>query len=122
MTASMTSRIFTFLGAVSLMLLGSACVSTTVVVDADDLSAADTTQTGVAVEGRGCGYQLFSIFPLGTNGRQWRAYEELRTNARGRVITDIQVEEYWIWGGAGNTYCTRMKAVAFPRLHVEESD
>lgn len=105
----------------SLVLLAAGCVSTTVVVEADDLSAADTTQTGVAVEGRGCGYQLFSIFPLGTNERQWRAYEELRSKARGRVITDIQVEEYWLYGGAGNTYCTRMKAVAFPRLPVDDA-
>ena len=109
-------------GIVMLALFASGCVSTSVVIDADDLSAADTSGKSEVVEGRGCGYQLFALIPLGTNGRQWRAYQELRTNARGKVLTDIQIEEYWRYAFVGNTYCTRMKAVAFPRLDQVSPD
>ena len=110
------------IGILLLALSCGGCVSTSVVINADDLSAADTNGRVEVVEGRGCGYQLFSLIPMGTNGRQWRAYQELRSNARGKVLTDIQIEEYWRYGVVGNTYCTRMKAVAFPRLGLPDPD
>lgn len=73
------------------------------------------TRKGERVVAESCGYQLFSFIPIRQQNRTVRAYEKLRVRADRRVLTDIEVEERWVWIVVGTLYCTRMQAVAYAR-------
>jgi hypothetical protein len=63
-----------------------------------------------------CGYHLIHVLPLGTTGRQERAYTELVELAKGNYVGDIEMTEHWYYGIIGSLYCTSLKAKAYARL------
>ena len=54
------------------------------------------------------------FFPLGVNGRQERAYAQLKKQARGEYVTDIKIQESWRYAVLGTTYRTTLTAMAYP--------
>ncbi|MGY6217254.1 hypothetical protein ACW73L_19040 [Methylolobus aquaticus] len=95
-------------------LLLSACAGRPVkFADAPDLSQVDTNR-GRKITAQAGGFMLFSALPLGTNDRQYRAYEELLTEAGTDKIANIAVKETWSYGFVGTSYWTILTATAYP--------
>lgn len=59
-----------------------------------------------------CGFQLFLLIPISINGRMERAYQDLEQQAGGDFITDVEVQERWVYGFVGTSYCTALQAKA----------
>ena len=70
------------------------------------------TGTNRVINAEACGFQLLLAFPILINSRMARAYRALEAQAGGDFITDVKVEEYWIWGFVGTSYCTKLQATA----------
>jgi hypothetical protein len=64
------------------------------------------------VNSEACGFQLLLFFPISINGRFERAYDDLKAQAGGDVITDVQISERWFYGLVGTGHCTTMRAKA----------
>jgi len=72
---------------------------------------------GRPVHSQACGFQLFLLIPINTNGRAHQAYDALLTQAGpDSVLTDIKVQEKWFYGFVGTGYCTVMTGTAYPKL------
>jgi hypothetical protein len=98
-------------------ILGQGCVSNSVVINsATDMSEIDKTK-GRFIQGQAAGMQFFLFFPLGSNTRQERAYQDLLEKAGRDVITDVQIRENWTYAFVGITYTTIFEAMAYPRLN-----
>lgn len=74
------------------------------------------TDRGRMVSTKKCGFQLLLFIPIMVNSRHQRAYESLLTQAGGDVLSNLRVEESWIYGFVGTTYCSEMQAVAYPKV------
>lgn len=59
-----------------------------------------------------CGFQLFLFIPIAVNGRLEAAYSLLEAKAGNDFITDVEVQERWIYGFVGTSYCTELRAKA----------
>jgi hypothetical protein len=108
--SNMTKLIF----AVALAIGFAACSSPTIRMSAEPPSDIDRTK-GRPVSASACGFQLAQLIPLGTNGRQEDAYEELKTQAGGDYIGDVVLTEEWYYGMIGSLYCTKLDAKAYPK-------
>jgi hypothetical protein len=71
---------------------------------------------GRTIEARACGFQLLLVIPISINDRAARAYTELLEAAGGDYVTDIKVNEEWTYAFVGTSYCTEMRATAYPKL------
>ena len=70
---------------------------------------------GRSIEASTSGFQLFLFIPIGINDRHERAYTLLRAQAGHDYITDIKVQESWIYAFIGTVYKTTLKAMAYPQ-------
>ena len=52
--------------------------------------------------------------PIKINGRQARAYEELKNAAGSDYITDVKIQESWTYAFLGTVYHTTLTATAYP--------
>lgn len=59
-----------------------------------------------------CGMQLLLFIPIGVNNRLERAYNSLQSQAGGAIITDVKVNERWVYRFVGTSYCTELQANA----------
>lgn len=64
------------------------------------------------IEAEACGFQLLLFIPIAINSRAERAYQELEAQAGGDFITDVQVQERWVYAFVGTKYCTALRAKA----------
>lgn len=94
-------------GLAALLLTG--CVGRTVEMGPANVPA---HTSAIPVTGEACGFQLLIGIPIRTNSRLWRAYEDLKANAEGAVITDVKMQETWMYALVGTIYCTRLQAKA----------
>ncbi len=68
------------------------------------------------------GFQLLLLIPIQINNRHDRAYQSLRNQARGQYITDIKIQESWVYGFVGNVYTTTIKAKAYPIMRSNDNE
>lgn len=70
--------------------------------------------TGVSriISAEACGFQLLQFIPIALNGRLDSAYTQLEAAAGGDFITDVEVQERWVYGFVGTSYCTELRAKA----------
>lgn len=61
------------------------------------------------------GFQLLLFIPININDRHERAFQQLRGQAGSDYITDIKIQESWIWGLVGTAYKTTIMAKAYPK-------
>jgi uncharacterized membrane protein YeiB len=66
----------------------------------------------------GVGFQLLSFIPISINSRYQRAYDGLLKQADNDYLTNIQIQESWIFAWYGIVYRTTIMATAYP--HVKE--
>ena len=71
---------------------------------------------GRTIEARACGFQLLLVIPISNNDRAQRAYSQLVEAAGNDYVTDIKVNESWIYALVGTAYCTEMQAMAYPKI------
>jgi hypothetical protein len=90
------------------------CASTPIPLGSPSGTAYDKSR-GRVVVGSACGFQLLAVFPIMTNTRYERAYDELKNKAGNDVIVDVHVMESWWYGFVGTFYCTDLKAIVYPR-------
>ncbi len=64
------------------------------------------------ISAEACGFQLLMFIPIALNGRLEAAYSALEAKAGGDFITDVEVQERWIYGFVGTSYCTELRAKA----------
>lgn len=85
-------------------------------------SAVTTAGETRTISAQACGFQLLLLIPIALNSRAERAYEALTVRANGDPITDVQVQERWIYGFVGTTYCTDLRAKAVhTNVHADHS-
>ena len=90
------------------------CAGTKVNIDSYVPQNVDRTG-GKTVKGSASGFQLFWLIPISINGRQARAYEELKRNAGNAYITDVKIMEGWRYAFVGTVYVTDFEATAYPK-------
>ena len=69
-----------------------------------------TTTTG---RGGACGFNLFSLIPIGTNDRARRAYDQAVKASGGIGLTDVKVVERWYYAYVGELFCTSIEGTGF---------
>ena len=89
------------------------CVGTRVHFEDVPLDKVDLSR-GHKVTAEASGFHLFEVIPLGVNGRQARAYERMKNEAPFEYLTDIKVQDSWLWIWIGIKYSTTMSATAYP--------
>ena len=62
------------------------------------------------------GFQAVILVPIGTNGRQARAYKALLAEADGDTLADVTVTESWAYAFVGTIYSTTLSATAYPKI------
>jgi uncharacterized lipoprotein YajG len=83
--------------------------------NATDISQLDLSK-GRTITASASGFQLMLLIPISINGRQERAYEDLRAQAGDDVITNVKITESWSYAFVGTVYQTTFEATAYPRL------
>ncbi len=73
-------------------------------------------ERGREISAEACGFKLLLWIPIRVNSRAQRAYESLNEQARGDYVADVMVQERWFYGLVGTGYCTKLVAVAYPKL------
>ena len=71
---------------------------------------------GREVKGSACGFQFWLVVPLMINDRAERAYDDMILAAAGDYVTNIKVNERWIYALIGTAYCTDMQGTAYPKV------
>jgi hypothetical protein len=61
------------------------------------------------------GFQLLLFIPIGVNDRHEQAYNALKGQANGDIITDIKITESWTYALVGTVYTTKMTATVYPK-------
>ncbi len=100
--------------AFALFLLLTACSSPLVRMSTEPPSDIDRTK-GRPISASACGFQLIQLIPIGTNGRQQKAYDSLKEQAGPDFIGDVVLTEEWYYGVIGSVYCTKLDAKAYPK-------
>jgi hypothetical protein len=100
--------------AFALIIVLSACSSPMVRMSAEPPSDIDRTK-GRPISASACGFQLAQLIPIGTNGRQQKAYDSLKTQAGRDFIGDVVETEKWYYGVIGSVYCTQLDAKSYPK-------
>ena len=70
---------------------------------------------GRTIAGEASGFQLLLFIPIGVNDRHQQAYDVLKGQANGDIITDIKITEYWTYAFVGTIYTTKLTATAYPK-------
>ena len=70
---------------------------------------------GRTIAGEASGYQLLLFIPIGVNDRHQQAYDVLKGQANGDIITDIKITESWSYAFVGTIYTTKLTATAYPK-------
>jgi hypothetical protein len=71
-----------------------------------------------AVKSEACGVMLlFPIIPIRTRSRQLRAELAIQGQAGDAVITDVHVQERWMWLLFATLLCTEISGTAYPKVH-----
>ena len=76
---------------------------------------ADKKSEGRTISGEASGLQLLLFIPVGVNDRHQNAYNALKAQANGDIITDIKVTESWTYAFIGTVYKTKFTATAYHR-------
>jgi hypothetical protein len=71
--------------------------------------------TGRNIKASASGFQLLLFIPININDRQERAFQLLQAQAGGDYVTNIAVDESWIWAFVGTVHKTTMTATAYRR-------
>jgi hypothetical protein len=83
-------------------------------------SVTDRTQVdlskGRQISASASGFQLLLLIPIGVNGRQESAYNELLAQAGDSVLADVKITESWKYAFVGTIYTTTIEATAYPRI------
>ena len=66
------------------------------------------------------GLQLLYFIPININSRHARAYSMIETQAEDGLVSDIQIQESWVYAFAGTVYKTTMKANIYPRIRLQQ--
>ena len=103
-----SKSIFTF----ALIIVLAACSSPMVRMSAEPPSDIDRTK-GRPISASACGFQLIQLIPIGTNGRQQKAYDSLTAQAGPDFIGDVVETEKWYYGVIGSVYCTELEAKSY---------
>ena len=72
------------------------------------------TELGKPITSEACGFQLFDVIPIMTNSRHERAWNMLVKESRGEYITNVKVNDTWVYMLVGHSYCTTIRATSFP--------
>ena len=75
----------------------------------------DNSSQGRSISAEASGFQLLLFIPIGVNDRHQQAYDVLKGQANGDIITDIKITESWTYALVGTVYTTRLTAMAYPR-------
>ena len=70
---------------------------------------------GRSISGEASGFQLLLFIPIGVNDRHQQAYDVLKGQANGDIITDIKITESWSYVFVGTIYTTKLTATAYPK-------
>ena len=70
---------------------------------------------GRTIAGEASGFQLLLFIPIGVNDRHKQAYDVLKGQANGDIITDIKITESWSYAFVGTIYTTKLTATAYPK-------
>jgi hypothetical protein len=70
---------------------------------------------GRSISGEASGFQLLLFIPIGVNDRHQQAYDVLKGQANGDIITDIKIIESWSYAFVGTIYTTKLTATAYPK-------
>jgi len=65
------------------------------------------------------GFQLLLFIPININSRHEQAFQQLIGMAGRDYITDIKIEESWVYAFVGTVYTTTIKAMSYPRKTQE---
>lgn len=98
----------------ALGLLTAACVGTPVHIDGSIPAGLDK-RTARVVEGGAGSFQLLILIPIRHNSRHERAWEELKAKAPDCYLTNVQMQERWIYAFVGTGYVTTFRATAYPK-------
>lgn len=99
--------------AIAATLVLAACSGTR--VDLGDRVATPPPQSGGKtreLDAKACGFQLLLVIPINVNDRLERAYQILRGQAGGDMITNVRMQETWTYAFVGTVYCTNLNATA----------
>ena len=75
----------------------------------------DNSSQARTISAEASGFQLLLFIPIKINSRHVRAYEALKSQANGDIITDIKITESWTYGFVGTSYTTKMTATVYPK-------
>ncbi|HTO05476.1 MAG TPA: hypothetical protein VMR86_00320 [Myxococcota bacterium] len=62
-----------------------------------------------------CGALVFFL-PFRLNSQLIRVQRTLAAHAPDSVLSDVRVEQSWMWIGIGDLMCTKVSAIAYPKL------
>jgi hypothetical protein len=104
-----------FLFVILLILSGVGCAGTKVTFQDNPPGEYDfRVSKGRLVQGSAAGFQLLLFIPIGINGRQARAYQQLQEAAPGCYLKDIMIQERWYYAYFGTVHVTEYFAMAYP--------
>lgn len=73
---------------------------------------------GRSISAEASGFQLLLWIPIGVNGRYHAAWEDLQGQAPDHYITDIMIQDSWIYCLVGTLYTVHLEAVAYPYVSL----
>ena len=79
-----------------------------------DLETVDL-EKGRNISASASGFQLLLFIPININDRHDRVFQQLRGQAGNDYITDIKIQESWVYGLVGTVYKTTIMAKAYPK-------
>lgn len=108
-------RVIKYFSGLALVALCASCTSVPVVIDNRVPENIDR-EKGREVTGSGAGFQLFWLIPINVNGRQARAWQQVLDKAGDDCVTDVEIQESWVYGFVGTAYRTSFRAKAYPKI------
>ena len=103
---------FIFLTVFAVYLTG--CVGKPITFNSVDTKLyAEQKGEGRTISGEASGFQLLLFIPIGVNDRHQQAYDVLKGQANGGIITDIKITESWSYALVGTIYTTKLTATAY---------
>lgn len=101
--------------AIGLMLLAAAagCYVHPIRLDTGEYAHFDETRPR-EVRAEACGGLIFLV-PFRMNSQLIRLQRTLTAHAPDSVLTDVRIEQSWIWLGLGDIVCTEVSATAYPK-------
>ena len=105
---------FIFLTVFAVYLTG--CVGKPITFNSVDTKLyAEQKGEGRTIAGEASGFHLLLFIPIGVNDRHQQAYDVLKGQANGDIITDIKITESWSYAFVGTIYTTKLTATAYPK-------